>query len=206
MPMSGKVLAAMRHAGLQQAVHQALGEQRDDAGIAVERAVADHAAGTEIEIEHRREAEVDAAGAQLGGQHEAAGGGGIGGAQRVAHPLLAEHAHRRQVGEPIGAKALHAAAFVVDADQHVRADRLDLGGEFGELVAVLPVAPEQNQPAGQRMPQAATVGGVQRQAVDVEHDRGVWAARRGHRLRESTGGGGSCGFHGQVSTTTKLVA
>ena len=204
--MSGKVLAAMRHAGLQQAVHQALGEHRDDAGIAVERAVADHAAGTEIEIEHRREAEVDAAGAQLGGQHEAAGGGRVGGTQRVGHPLLAEHAHRRQVGETVGAKALHAAAFVVDADQQVWPQRLDLGGEFGELVTVQPVAREQDQPASERMPQTTPVVGVQRQAFDVENHRGVWAARRGHRLRESTGGGGSCGFHGQVSTTTKLVA
>ena len=68
----------LRHAGLQQAVHQALGEHRDDARVAVEGAVADHAAAAVVEVEHRREAEVDAAGAQLGAEHVAGGGGGLG--------------------------------------------------------------------------------------------------------------------------------
>jgi hypothetical protein len=37
----------------------------------------------------------------------------------VLHPGFAQHPHRRQVGEAVGAEALHAAAFVVDADQQV---------------------------------------------------------------------------------------
>jgi hypothetical protein len=40
-----------------------------DHGIAVEGAVADDAAGAPVEVEHRREGQIDAAGAQLGGQH-----------------------------------------------------------------------------------------------------------------------------------------
>jgi hypothetical protein len=53
----------------------------------------------------------------------AAGGGGVGGGQGVAHPQLAQRAHRRQVREAVAAKALHPAAFVVDADQHIGPDR-----------------------------------------------------------------------------------
>ena len=103
-----------------------LRQQRDDARVAVEGAVADHAAAAVVEVEHRREAEVDAAGAQLGAEHVAGGGGGsiarmapVPRAAAVVHPHLAERAHRRQVREAVGAKALHAAAFVVDADQQV---------------------------------------------------------------------------------------
>ena len=44
---------------------------------------------------------------------------GAAAAGAVVHPHLAERAHRRQVREAVGAKALHAAALVVDADQQV---------------------------------------------------------------------------------------
>ena len=97
----------------------------------MERAVADHAAFAVVEIEHGREAEVDAAGAQLGGEHVAGGTRRLERAHRagaaagagVVHPHLAERAHRRQLGEAVAAKALDAAALVVDADQQVLADR-----------------------------------------------------------------------------------
>jgi hypothetical protein len=68
------MLAAVGHAGLQQAVHQALGQQRHHARVAVEGAVADHARRA-----HGRDRapgvklKVHAAGAQLAAQHEAAG-------------------------------------------------------------------------------------------------------------------------------------
>ena len=39
-------------------------------------------------------------------------------------------------GEAVGAEALHAAALVVDADQQVGPQRLDLGGQLGELAPV----------------------------------------------------------------------
>ena len=102
--VAGEVLAAVVHARLQQALHQAAREHRDDARIAVEGAVADHAAAAVVEVEHRREAEVDAAGAQLGGEHvagrarrlERAHRAGAAAAAAVVHPHLAEHAHRRQ--------------------------------------------------------------------------------------------------------------
>ncbi len=141
-----------------------------------------------VEVEHRREAEVDAAGAQLGAEHVAGGCGGIGGGQRILHPHLAKHAHRRQVREAVGAEALHAPAFVVDADEQVGPDRLDLRGELDEGAPVGPVAREQDHAAHQRMREAAAVVGVQRGAGDVEDDGAVT-----HRVS-------------RVSTTTKLAA
>ncbi len=69
---------------------------RDRVGIAVERAIADHGARAEIEIEHRREAEVDAMRAQFARQHLAQPlrlGGGRG---DIAFPQFAQRAHRAE--------------------------------------------------------------------------------------------------------------
>ena len=196
--VAGKVLAAVVHSGLQQAVHDAARQHRDDARIAVEGAVADHAAAAVVEVEHRREAQVDAAGAQLGGEHvagrprrfERAHGAGAGTAVAVVHPHLAEDAHRRQRREAVAAEALDAAALVVDADEQVGADRLHLGDQLGQLEAVAPVAREQDDPAGERMGETAAIVGVEGEAGDVEDDRRVGEVHRAD----------SC------STTTKLAA
>jgi hypothetical protein len=185
------VLAAIAHATAQQAVHQALGQQAHHTRVAVEGAAADHAAGAEVQVQHRREAQVHAAGAQLGGQHMAGGRGGIGGGERVLHPLFTQHPHRRQVGETVGAEALHAATFVVHADQQVGPQLLGRRGEFGQLAAAFEIAREQDQPASERVAQAPGIGLGQRGAGDVEHHGGV----QGHGVGSRWGA--------WVSTTTK---
>ncbi len=86
----------------------------------------------------------------------------------------------------VGAKALHAPAFVIDADQQVGAHFFDLPAQLGELGAVLPVAAKQNHAAHQRMREALALGFVQPGAGDVDDQGGV--------------------LHGLCSTTTKLVA
>jgi hypothetical protein len=106
---------------------------------------------------------------------------------------LAQLAHGRQRCETVAAETLHATAFVVDADQQVVAQRLHGGGQFGQLPPVLPVAREQDQPAGQRVGQSAAVVGGQRRAGDVEDHRGMF----GH---------GALGVGSLVSTTTKDAA
>ena len=65
---------------------------------------------------------------------------------------------------------------MIDADQQVGADRLDLGGELGELLPIAPVAREQDQAAGERMREAAAVVGVEGEAGDVEDHRRVRVA------------------------------
>ncbi len=126
-----------------------------------------------VEVQHRREAEVHAAGAQLGAQHIAAGGGGVGGRQLVLDPEFTQRPHGRQVGEAVRFEALHAAAFMVDANQQVIAHAFDVGAQAAQLLAVLPVAAKQNDAAGQRVLEAAAVGLAERQAGDVDDQGGV---------------------------------
>jgi len=167
------MLAAVGHTTLQQAVHQAFGQQRDDARVASKGAVANHAAFAVVEVQHRREAEVYAAGTQLGAQHVTAGGGGVGGGELVLDPALAQRAHGRQLGKAIAAKALHAPAFMVHADQEVFAHAFNLGAEVAELLAVFPVAGKQDDAASQRMPEAAAVGLVELEAGNVDDEGGM---------------------------------
>ncbi len=212
------MLAAVGHARLQQAVHEALGQQRHHARVAVEGSVADDAAsgragppqafrapvgGSQrlrwrgglirpVEVQHGREAEVHATGAQLGAQHVARRRGGVGGAQRataghglgtlaVIHPHVTQRPHGRQVGEAIGAKTLHAAAFMVHTDQQVIAHGLDAAGELQQLCAVFPIAGEQDHAAGQRVCQTAAIGGGQLCACHVEDEGCVFGHRASNR-------------------------
>ena len=46
----------------------------------------------------------------------------------------------RQVGQAIGAKPLHPAAFMVHAHQQVAAHGLDGAGQLQQLGAVMPIA------------------------------------------------------------------
>ena len=183
--VAGEVLAAIGHARLQQAVHQTFGQQGDDARVAVEGAVANHAALAPIQIQHRRKAEVHAARAQLAGQHVARCRGRVGGAQRAAagrgfgtlavvHPHCAQRRHWRQMRKAVGAKALHAPAFVVHANEQVVTHSFDGAGQFQQLGAVVPVARKQDHAAGQRVRQAAAVGVAERGAGDVKNQGSVF--------------------------------
>ena len=119
------------YAGLAQAMHQRLRQQRHHARIAREGTVADHAAATVVEVEHRREAEIDAAGAQLGRQHSRPPSWALQAASAAA-PVSAPSPSSqswpkariggRVCGAVAGTEALHAAALVIDADQQVAPD------------------------------------------------------------------------------------
>ena len=139
-----------------------------------------------VQIQHRREAEIHTAGPQLRTQHIARSRGGIhcthgaaafavffalAAAHAVVHPHLAKGAHGRDMREAIGAKALHAAALVVHADQQVGLDGLDIGTQLDQRAAVLPVALEENDAAHQRMGQARAVHISQRCAGNINDQR-----------------------------------
>jgi hypothetical protein len=68
--VSREVLADARHPAVAHPFDQRRRELRGRVGIAMKRAVADHRAAAVIEIEHRREAEIDAVTGQLVG-HDA---------------------------------------------------------------------------------------------------------------------------------------
>ncbi|MNT23034.1 hypothetical protein D3C72_1584420 [compost metagenome] len=169
--VAGKVLAAVAHARQQQALVQVAGQHADHARIGMEGAVADHGAAAMVQVQHRGEAEVDIAGAQLGGQHIAAGHRRPGRGQHVAVPQLAQAVHRRQVGKAVGLAALHAPAFMVDADQNVVAHRADGACQRLQLRARFEIAGEQDHAAGERMRDAARVLRVELLADDVEDHR-----------------------------------
>ena len=133
-------------------------------------AIADHAALPVIHVQHRRETEVDAAGAQLGGQHIACLLREMTRALRMGIPYPAQLAHRGYLRKPL-AEALHAPAFVVHRDQQRgRAQRMDRRGEFDQLAGRLVIAREQDRPAGQRMPQPRLVLRRQRLAQQIQHN------------------------------------
>ena len=152
--VAGEVLAAVVHAGLQQAVHQALAPaaattrgSRWKARSPITLLPPWSRSSTGVKLRSTPQARSSAREHVAGGARrlERAHRAGAGAAAAVVHPHLAEHAHRRQRGEAVAAEALDAAALVVDADEQVGADRLDLGDQLGQLKAVAPVAREQDR-------------------------------------------------------------
>ena len=95
------------------------GERADRVRVEVQRAVADHALRAVVEVEHRREAEVDAVRAELGADH-------VGRRARGLFRRSRSRSHSRpssRIGGMRGealAEALHPPAFVVDADRQRR--------------------------------------------------------------------------------------
>ena len=82
--------------------------------IGVKRAVANDTASTPVEVEHRREAEIDAVRPQLARDCLSVPVGIPTGRPGIGFPDLAEQAHRWQSRERSAREALHAAAFVID--------------------------------------------------------------------------------------------
>ena len=176
-----KMFAAAAHAALQQAMGQALGQQADHARVTRKSAVANHAAGAVVQVQHRRKAEVHAAGPQLRAQHIAAGARRAHRIQRTGlapclgcgQPHVAQGAHGRHVGKTIGFEALHAPAFVVHTNQQIWAQAFDAFAQGAELRAAFPVAAKQNQAAHQRVAQAFAVYRRQALACNINDQRRV---------------------------------
>jgi len=147
----------------------------------MESTVADHAAATPVQVQHGREGKINAASPQLAGQHIARRCGCIGGRHgpaawatlAVLHPQRAQGAHGWQLGKAIGAKALHAAALVVHADEQILTHGLDGAGELQQLCPITPVAREQHHTARQRVDQAPAVVCAECSARHVEDQGGV---------------------------------
>ena len=141
--VAGEVLERGGHAGLVHAFDVGAGEGGHDLRIVGEGAVADGEVAA-AEVDHRREAEVHAGGADLAGHQpgvlagQRQGGVGIVAVQRV------EALQRRQRAVAV-AEALHAPAFLVDADE-LRARRGFADGlrQLGHLRARGEVAGEQD--------------------------------------------------------------
>ena len=118
-----------------------------------------------IQIEYRREGQINAASAQFGAHHETASGSRVGGTHGagawivVSHslPELSQYAHGRQKRKAIGLEALHAPTFVIHHDGQIPAYVFYLATQGAELLAVAPVACKQNHATHHRMAQARDV-------------------------------------------------
>src|SRR5258706_11153333 len=137
----------------------------------VQRAIADDRARAVVEIQHRREAEIDAVRRELGADDVGDRGRRLAARGTVAVPQAAQLAHRRNRAEAL-AKALHAAALVVDADrQRGLAQAPDLVRQRAELLAALEVAREQDHSARGGMGEALAVVVGERRADAIDHRR-----------------------------------
>ena len=58
---------------------------------------------------------------------------------------------------------------MVNANQHIAANRFDIGTQLGELVATLPIATKQNHPTSHWMAQALFVHRGQLCPCDIEY-------------------------------------
>ena len=119
MAVPGKMLAARRQAAIGKALLQTCRQRGDRFGIAMKCAVTNHAAGTVVEIKHRRETQIDTTCLEFGCQHEPAGACGL---ERVVFariPQATECPHRRNRCEAV-AEALYPPAFMIDRDQQPR--------------------------------------------------------------------------------------
>ena len=85
---------------------------------------------------------------------------------------LRGRAHGGQVRKAVGLGALHASAFVVDANEHVAPNRANGLRQRGQLRARFEVAREQDHATRQRMGNAANVVGAKFKAGNIQND---WA-------------------------------
>ena len=166
-----EVLAHRRHAGAPRAPHPGPPQGRDLLGGAPEGAVADDAGAAAAEVEHGGEGQVHVEGAQLRRHQPAQALGGLQRRPAVPVPQAAEGGCGRKPREA-GAEALHAPALLVDGDQEPwSAQGVDLARQRRELLRRLVVAVEQDDAPHQRMAQELARRGVERQALDADHDR-----------------------------------
>ncbi len=165
------MLAHGRHAAVGETVAQRARERSHGIRGIVEGALADDLAAAVVEVEHRREAEVDAGCAELDGDH-AAPPARIGERSRaIGVVALAEHAHGGNRGEAV-AEALHATALVVDRDEQRRiALHPDVGDECCHLRRRRVVASEQDDAADHGARKARAVRGGERETLHAEHHR-----------------------------------
>ena len=114
--VTGEMLAHRRHAGVGEALHDGRREGADSVRVEMQRAVADHRARPVVEVQHRREAEIDAVRPELRTDDVGRAARRLLRERLVAVPQAPQVAHRRDGGEAIP-EALHPPALVVDADQ-----------------------------------------------------------------------------------------
>ncbi len=155
--MTGKVFGNGSHTAVAQAARISAGEIGNDIGLLVKRAIADNFADAPVEIDARRETQIDIHGTQFGGDEPAHGPGERNRFVRIFIVMPAELTHRRNLAEFLP-KALHAPPFVIDSDQQRwTAQRPNRLHEIGKLRRGFVVAAEEGHATDRRLPQQLSV-------------------------------------------------
>ena len=155
--MTGEVLTHRRHAGALHAGHEGTSEIGDHLGVVVESAVPDDLVEAAINVQHRREAQVDAHCAKLGGHQPAPLVRDKSGAAGLCAVKHAEAGRGGKSGESV-AQPLDAPALLVHGNQQVGiAQPVNVQSQRLELLQRGMVAGKQNNTAHQRMPEPFTL-------------------------------------------------
>lgn len=173
------MLAGGGHPGGMHAANESTGKQRGTLRVALEGAATDHGAALVIEIQHRRETQVEAYRLHFG-RHQPA----TVLSQLFGIGVVGDRAHRRQAHEAL-AQALHAPSFLVDGQQQVGTDGANGRTQFANLGRMLDVASEDDQPAHLGVAQDLAVLGGQPGTADVEHQRALHEKSYGLEISEA---------------------
>src|SRR4051812_20846776 len=123
------MLAYGPHAGRMQAPYKGRTERADRFGRGMERAIANYRAGAVVEVENRRETEIDAMRRELGADCMTSTLGCSHRRRAITIPEFAKTPHGRNGRESVP-EPLDPAAFMVDAnEQFGRAQGADFGRE-----------------------------------------------------------------------------
>ncbi len=161
--MSGEVLAGRRHARLLHATDERRSQLRGTLRVTLEGTTADHRAALMIEVEYRREAEIQADGQYLGRHQPAAVLG-----QLLGVVIVGDGAHRRQAQEAL-AQALHPSAFLIHGQQQVRAHGTNALAQLAHLARRFDIAGKNDQAAHLGLAQHLAILGGQPGASDIHH-------------------------------------
>ena len=169
--MRRKVFRRDRHPGFLGARRKTARERSDDAGLGMQRAIADDHREPAVEIDARREAQVDADGAKLGRHEPTARTGDFERELALFVVEPSQRTERRQPHERL-AEPLHAPAFLIDRHEQWRlTNRMDLGDELRELLDVREIAREQNHAADERRLKPLAFVRGESLAAQVDHQR-----------------------------------
>ncbi len=141
----------------------------DRVRIPVECAITDDLAQSKVQIDDRRETDVDADVSQFRGHQPTAGSRQFPPVIRVDIVFMAEPAGGRELAEAV-AESLYAAPLLIHRDQQLRrAHRMQGGHELPQLIHGFVIAAEQDHATDARIPQSFCFLGRRSEAGDVHH-------------------------------------
>src|SRR5690554_3136799 len=166
--VTGEMLAGCRHSRLVHARHHASGQLNDCVGIGTKGTVTDNAALSPVQIQYRREADVDIVLTQLCGEQPTQLMGTGDGMVRIDLPTAPQSGHRRQAGKAL-TKALYTTAFLIYGHQQIRPQSAHRCHQRLQLGRVFIVAAEQNQTANLGTFQLLGFSGSQNGSLNIKH-------------------------------------